>query len=188
MGPSGKFAPLVVELISLTGVVVVIVKLCAIVVPVYVRLPAAFMVTGWACIQVLYRIPVHGSDGVLITDELVRRTVQLERRLYCFDLWLPLMFGLSPLFWYWQATIWIPREAPVPGKSFNEKYSEVVFPAFIYWVQPFLTRKDKGLWNKAFREYASFWNLFTGCFIFVGVMVTYDADRSYKPGWLEWLG
>ena len=46
---SGKFAPLLVELISFTGVISVTVKLCAITVSIYVRLPAAFMVTSWAC-------------------------------------------------------------------------------------------------------------------------------------------
>ena len=35
---------------------------------------------------------------------------------------------------------------------------------------------------------ALIWNLFTTAFIFTGTMMMYDANGTYKPGWLDWLG
>jgi hypothetical protein len=92
-----KPAELALDLFGTAGALIVIIKLASIAVPLYIRLPAATMITSWALVQALYLASkFHNTDKKYI----IRHTLHLERKLQDEILWKIFTILLLPLFAY----------------------------------------------------------------------------------------
>jgi hypothetical protein len=62
------------------------------------------------------------------------------------------------------------------------------FPALSFMISSKMSSVGGGLKPAGIETAALIWNLFATAFIFTGTMMLYDANGTYKPGWLDWLG
>jgi hypothetical protein len=62
------------------------------------------------------------------------------------------------------------------------------FPALSFMISSKISSVEGGLKPAVIETAALIWNLFATAFIFTGTMMLYDANGTYKPGWLDWLG
>ena len=266
-------AELVLDLVGTAGVVIVMIRLASVVIPIHVRLLAAFMVTSWAFVQILHLVSNRRDADLVDTEYLIRRTLELERKLNHVVIWIIFSLLLLPLFGYFTfVALFKTKPLPLTMKmAFNiiffcyftlidpllfqflprmlssgkmlrcssevcpnptlKSSAVIVFyicklvfffcfgwllgdsivmceilekPSALYYILPFsvipcviwawvflpgisfMRRSSKGY--EWMRGVALFYNLVTTGFFFTGAMMMYDANETYKPNWLDWLG
>lgn len=266
-------AELVLDLVGTAGAVIVIIRLASVVIPIHIRLPAAFMVTSWAFVQVLYLVSTRRDADLADMEYLIRRTIELERKLNHVVVWTILSLLLLPLFGYCifvalfktkslplymrmaflhlSFSYFLPIDPLVfyflPRIAFSRKIlrcssavcpsptskslawivfhtCKVVFfgcfgylvgysmatcaffekPSAVYFILPFSVMpcmvwawvflpgisfmRKSGDGYEWMRGVALFYNLAATGLFFTGAMMMYDANKTHKPNWLDWLG
>ncbi|TRX96805.1 hypothetical protein FHL15_002111 [Xylaria flabelliformis] len=91
----------VIDLFGTIAVFIVIVKLAAVIIPLHIRIPAWFMVASWLAVQALVCASSLCERSHVDPVYVLRRAVELERRLFQPLVWVFLsLLLLLPLFGY----------------------------------------------------------------------------------------
>lgn len=106
-------ADIVIDLVSSGAVLIMLIRLFAVVIPLYLRIPACFMVASWAAIQIL-NLASHRRDVDLADPAyLIRRAIDLEAQLKHVVTWSILSIMLFSVFIYCTFVL-LFRSRPLP--------------------------------------------------------------------------
>lgn len=176
-------AKLTINIINTISVTIVIVKLAAVRIPLYVGIPAWFMVTGWAAVQVLVLALPRQDVSHIEPRHLVSRIVRLQKLSRNDELWLYFTIFLIPIFAFLTG-LFIDFSMNFPLRPiFIYPSFWLPYVLFILLFAPALVQDDDPLAVGILS-----FNLGVAIFLFIRVMIVYDDTDTYKPDWFEWLG
>jgi hypothetical protein len=90
----------VIDLVTITSVIVIILKFVSVIVPPYIHFAVWFMISGWASIQLILALSHVKEVDSIPPATLVRRAFALEVKLRNPLIWTLLFLLLLPLFGY----------------------------------------------------------------------------------------
>lgn len=93
-------AELVVNLVSTIGAVIVVIRLASVGIPLPIRLSAIFMVTNWTLVQSVCSIRNQNDPNPADMKHILRRTMDLERKINHTRTWAALTLLLLPFCGY----------------------------------------------------------------------------------------